>query len=175
MIDVGGISIDLTNTEGSTVRDNSVTAGLDVLEHASADSQVGIRIASRQLVDGAGLEIFDATVLDNNGTSGPFQRAAVELQALDQNATNAWLKNVTIRDSFITDSGGVTGPPLRGIYINAGGAHGLIENVDINTTTVDGASDGFDFAQTAGGAMHDIVVSKNQIQNSIGLSIRRTR
>jgi hypothetical protein len=171
MTDIGAIAVDLTNTEGSDVIQNSITAGLNILNQDASDSQVGIRIASRQLAGGAGLELSDGTVLDRNGTSGPFQRAGVELQALDDgDSLNAWLKNVTIRDGTITDSGGVTGHPFRGIYINSEGTHALVQNVDITETLIDGASDGIDIGTISGGTINDVIVSKNDIQNSIGLT-----
>jgi hypothetical protein len=170
LVDIGGIGIDLTNTEASTVRDNSVTAGADILGNLSNDSQVGIRVASRQLAGGAGLEIDGPTVLDNNGTSGPFQRAAFELQALDSFGTNAWLRNITMEDSSYHSSGGPAGHAARGLYINAQGAHAIIDNVNVNHSTFDGAADGMDVAKISGGTMTGIVLSRNAIQNSTGLT-----
>jgi hypothetical protein len=154
---IGVNTIELTNVQGATVEDNSISGG------ASADS--GILVASQQATGGGGLNIVTESVIDGNTITGPFSVAAIEVRAFDDNGTNAWLRNVTVSNNTADDT---TEGSERGLFVNANGTNAELSNVDVIGNTFDGNVDGIDLQEVNDGTLLDVFIDHNTIANSTG-------
>lgn len=163
----GNTGIELTNTELSTVADNSVTGGEDII--GDNDSQIGILIAAQKFAGGNSLDT-EQVIVDGNTVTGPFTRAGIEARSLDDtDALNAALEDAAItNNSVVADESG--DGAARGLYVLADGANGAIDTMDIAGNTFDGNVDGITFEQLNGGNFLDVTVVGNSIVDSTGVT-----
>ena len=165
--DWAAYGIELTNAQNSSVIQNVITGGTDILGEDDDDSQAGILIQS-QIYEGSGLTSASITVEDNT-VSGLLTRSGIEILAWDSTGLlPAVLNNVTVRYNS------VTGAP-RGVFVFSVGSNANISDLDIGPDNfLDGNGDGvqiYDYDFGSGVGTHgSINIVGNQIINSTGPS-----
>ncbi|OGO49693.1 MAG: hypothetical protein A2148_00550 [Chloroflexi bacterium RBG_16_68_14] len=153
-------AIELTNTSNSSVLDNDVTGGQDILGETTDDSQDAILIQT-QIHTGSGQTNAGITV-DGNTISGPLTRAGIELLAWDStNSLTANLHNVTVSNNSVTND-------FRGVFLYSVGANANISDVDVTGNVLDGNFHGVQITDAAGGTHGSIDILGNDIINSTG-------
>jgi hypothetical protein len=153
-------SIELTNTSNSTVSNNQVTGGVDILGEPD-DSQDGILIQT-QIHEGTGLTNSTVVVRDNTVTT--MTRAGIELLAWDSEDTRpAGMTGINVIGNHISDS-------VRGVFLYTAGANALINNIIIDKNALDGNGDGIRFSDYGAGTFGTVGVTCNLVANSTAIS-----